>query len=359
MSNTWGQMLKITIFGESHGPGIGVVIDGLPPGVEPDFPEVQRHMSRRAPGQSDLASPRKEPDEPEILSGLYLGKTTGAPLCALIRNQDTRSSDYDPAVPRPGSADLVAHIKYKGNQDYRGGGAFSGRLTAPLTFAGSIARQILAAKGITIGAHIKQIEDIEDRGFDAADEILLASLTRMPFPVLDKEAGRTMADRIRQAKEEEDSVGGIIECVAIGIPAGVGAPFFDSMESAVASMMFSIPGVKGIEFGAGFSIAAMRGSQANDEIRKDGDQFRTRTNNNGGINGGISNGMPILFRVAIKPTPSIGKPQSSVDIRSGEETTLQIVGRHDPCIVPRAVVVVESAFALCLLDRILSNGEWR
>lgn len=359
MSNTWGQMLKVTIFGESHGPGIGVVIDGLPPGTEPNWAEIQRHMSRRAPGQSDLASPRKEQDEPEILSGLYLGKTTGAPLCALIRNQDTRSSDYDPAVPRPGSADLAAHIKYKGNQDYRGGGAFSGRLTAPLTFAGSIARQILADHGMTIGAHIKQIEDRKDSDFDAIDDTLLDSLTRTPFPVLDEQAGRTMADRIRQARDEKDSVGGIIECVAIGIPAGVGAPFFDSMESAVASMMFSIPAVKGIEFGAGFSIAAMRGSQANDEIYSVGDQFHTRTNNNGGINGGITNGMPLLFRVAIKPTPSIGKVQSSVDIRSGEERTLQIVGRHDPCIVPRAVVVVESAFALCLLDRILSNGEWK
>jgi len=359
MSNTWGQMLKVTIFGESHGPGIGVVIDGLPPGVEPNFPEIYRHMSRRAPGQSELTTPRKESDEPEILSGLFHGKTTGAPLCALIRNQDTRSSDYDPAVTRPGSADFVAQIKYKGCQDYRGGGTFSGRMTAPLTFAGSIARQILADRGIYIGAHIKQIEGIEDLSFEIVDETLLASLTHALFPVLDDEAGRKMSDRIRQAKEEEDSVGGIIECVATGIPAGVGSPFFDSIESAVASMMFSIPAVKGIEFGAGFSITAMRGSQANDEIITVGERVLTRTNNNGGINGGISNGMPILFRVAVKPTPSIGKTQSSIDIRSGEEKELKIKGRHDPCIVPRAVVVVESAFALCLLDRILSNGEWK
>lgn len=350
MSNTWGNRVKLTIFGESHGQGIGVVIDGLPAGIEPNFEELDRQMARRAPGNQPFATERKESDQVEILSGLYNGKTTGAPLCGILRNQDTRSHDYNPELPRPGTADLTAHLKFKGFQDHRGGGHFSGRLTAPLTFAGSLARQILAEQGIHIGAHIQQIHNLTDEPFHNPSEEELDTLSTNVFPVRREEVRVSMLEAIARAKDERDSLGGIVECAALGLPAGIGSPFFNSLESSLASMLFSIPAIKGVEFGSGFGFATLKGSEANDPIRWKEKSFVTETNHNGGINGGISNGMPLIFRVAVKPTASIGKPQTTVNLNTLETQEFVVQGRHDPSIVPRSVVVVESALALCLLD---------
>ncbi|MCL2837876.1 MAG: chorismate synthase [Oscillospiraceae bacterium] len=316
MSDVWGSNIKISIFGESHGAAIGVVIDGLPSGVALDTEHIRREMLRRAPGNDEFSTPRKEADEVEILSGVYDGKTTGSALCGIIRNTDTRSKDYRPHLLRPGHADFTAFVKYGGFSDPRGGGHFSGRLTAPLVFTGAIAKQILRARNVEINA--KRIAPTDD-------EIL-------------------------SAKADGDSIGGAIECVINGVPTGVGAPIFGSVESKISAMMFSIPAVKAVEFGAGVAFAQMHGSEANDEFYVENGKILTKTNNNGGINGGISNGMPIVFRVTIKPTPSIAKPQNTVDIERMENTTIQIEGRHDPCIVPRAVVVIEAAAALCVLD---------
>jgi chorismate synthase len=370
--NIWGRNLRLSIFGESHGEGIGIVIDGLPPGCPVDMEGVNFHMARRAPGQSELTTPRKESDQVEVLSGMFNGVTTGAPLCGIIRNRNTRSRDYTKDLPRPGTADLTAHIKYGGHNDYRGGGHFSGRLTAPLTFAGSIVRQVLESRGIHIGAHILQIGTCRGESFDGAgtyrgeafesvrpiDAGLLKTLTRTEFPVLDETKAEGMKKAILQAAEEKDSVGGIIECAACGQPAGLGSPFFESIESSLSSMIFSIPGTKGIEFGHGFGIAAMRGSEANDLLYYDEGNIVMHTNHSGGINGGLTNGVPILFRVAFRPTASIGKAQNTVDLRTGENKIIEVTGRHDPCIVPRAVVVVESALALCLMDHMLEVG-WK
>ncbi|GAB1475714.1 chorismate synthase [Bacillota bacterium] len=355
MSNIWGRNLRLSIFGESHGEGIGIVIDGLPAGFAPDISLIEAQMARRAPGGC-LATPRKEADRVEILSGLFKGKTTGAPLCGIIRNRDTRSSDYNQNLPRPGTADLTAYIKYKGFNDYRGGGHFSGRITAPLTFAGSMARQILEAKGIYIGAHILQIGEKRDEAFDRVDGDLLKALNRMDLPLINSGIAGAMNDEIIKAKEEGDSVGGIIECASWGQPAGLGSPFFQSMESTIASMIFSIPGTKGIEFGKGFEMANMRGSRVNDEMYMDKGNISLKSNNSGGINGGITNGMPIVFRTVFRPTPSISKSQATVNMEKGENIRLEIAGRHDPCIVPRAVVVVESALALCLMEHLPEGG---
>ena len=351
MSNVWGERIKLSIFGESHGPAIGIVIGGLPAGESVDEDEIRKEMQRRAPGNSELSTPRKEKDQAQILSGLMDGKTTGAPLCGMIQNTNTRSSDYDASRPRPGHADLSAYMKYKGFSDPRGGGHFSGRLTANLVFAGSIAKQILKRRGITIGAHIKQIGIVKDKAFDDINEALLTNLTKETFPLLDPTIEADMREAILKAKEEGDSVGGIIECAACGLPAGLGEPFFDSMESTISSMMFSIPAVKGVSFGSGFDFAEMRGSEANDPIRVENDHIYTTSNHNGGIHGGITNGMPIICSVVIKPTPSISKKQETVNFDTMQNTTLSTHGRHDPCILPRAVVVTESALALCILDQ--------
>jgi chorismate synthase len=370
--NIWGRNLRLSIFGESHGEAIGIVIDGLPPGFPIDMDYVNFHMARRAPGQSELTTPRKESDQVEILSGVFNGVTTGAPLCGIIRNKNIRSEDYNRDLLRPGSADLVAHIKYKGHNDYRGGGHFSGRLTAPLTFAGSIVRQILEREGICIGAHILQIGTCRDISFSLGETFseeacessmpidagLLKALISMDFPVLNKAREAEMKNAILHAAKEKDSVGGIIECASWGQPAGLGSPFFDSMESSLSSMIFSIPGTKGIEFGEGFRMAEMRGSEANDPLFYDEGKIRMGSNHSGGINGGITNGMPILFRVAFRPTASIGKEQDTIDLSTGENQKIRVTGRHDPCIVPRAVVVVESALALCLMDHMLEAG-WK
>jgi len=350
MSNTWGNRITLSIFGESHGEAIGIVIGGLPAGEGINEEEIAADMARRAPGNNEFSTKRKEPDKAEIVSGLYREKTTGAPLCGMIRNTDTRSSDYDATVPRPSHADYAAYVKYGGNSDPRGGGHFSGRLTAPIVFAGNIAKQILKKEGIVFGAHILQIGSARDSMFGEVTPYLLNELIKSDFPVIDPNAAHLMKEEILNAKNEGDSVGGIVECAAAGLPAGLGEPFFGSVESVIASLMYSVPAVKGISFGEGFGFAAMKGSQANDPLRMNEGNIVMSSNHNGGINGGITNGMPIVCSVAFKPTPSIAKEQNSVNLQTGQNETLTVRGRHDPCIVPRAVVVTEAVLALSVLD---------
>lgn len=357
MSGMWGNKLKVSIFGESHGAGIGITIDGLPSGIEIDMEEVLKEMARRAPGKSRLSTARKEGDQPEILSGFFEGKTTGTPLCAVIRNSDQHSKDYGKLkdLMRPGHADYPGFIRYNGFNDYRGGGHFSGRITAPLVFAGAVCKQILNIKGINVGAHVKSIGTIYDKSFDEVEltKELLDNLKINELPLLCCEKEEMMRNAILEARSDCDSVGGTIECTVIGIDAGVGNPFFDSVESTLAHLMFSVPAVKGIEFGKGFEMSELRGSQCNDEYYYDGDKVKTYTNNNGGITGGITNGMPILFKVGIKPTPSIAKKQRTIDIGEKKESELIIEGRHDPCIVQRAVPVIEAVTAIGILDLVL------
>ncbi|MVX65125.1 chorismate synthase [Clostridium chromiireducens] len=357
MSGMWGNKLKVSIFGESHGVGIGITIDGLPSGVEINLEEVIKEMARRAPGKSNLSTARKEADEPEILSGFFEGKTTGTPLCAVIRNADMRSKDYGKLkdLMRPGHADYPGFVRYNGFNDYRGGGSFSGRITAPLVFAGAVCKQVLESKGINIGAHVKSIGDIQDKSFYDVElsRELLDELKTKELPLLISEKEEEMRDTILKAKKEQDSVGGTIECTVLGINPGIGDPFFDSVESTLAHLMFSVPAVKGIEFGKGFEMSRLRGSDCNDEYYYDGENIKTYTNNNGGITGGITNGMPILFKVGIKPTPSISKTQRTIDIVEKKESELVIEGRHDPCIVQRAVPVIEAVTAIGILDLVL------
>ena len=352
--SVWGNNIKISIFGESHGIALGINISGLPSGILLDMEAIEKEMERRAPGRSKIATARKEGDKVEIVSGVFEGRTTGAPLCGIIRNGDTRSQDYSKlkSLMRPGHSDYPAMIRYNGFNDVRGGGHFSGRITAPLVFAGSIARQILKEKGITIGAHIKSINSVEDDSFNplAIDEALLTSLKEGDIATINKAKGEEMRELILATKKQADSLGGVVECAVTGIQAGIGNPFFDSVESTLAHLMFSVPAVKGIEFGAGFGITKMKGSEANDSYYYDGDEIKTKTNNNGGILGGITNGMPIIFRAAVKPTSSIGLYQDTVDVTNKVNDKLQVVGRHDPCIVTRAVVVIESVTALGILD---------
>ena len=357
MSGMWGNRLKVSIFGESHGAGIGITIDGLPSGVEIDMDEILKEMARRAPGKSKLSTARKEGDKPEILSGFFEGKTTGTPLCAVIRNSDQHSKDYGKLkdLMRPGHADYPGFIRYNGFNDYRGGGHFSGRITAPLVFAGAVCKQVLKSKGITIGAHVKSIGNIYDKGFAEVDitEELLETLKANELPLLCPEKEESMRNTILEARSDQDSVGGTIECTVIGINAGVGNPFFDSVESTLAHLMFSVPAVKGIEFGKGFEMSELRGSECNDEYYYEDGKVKTYTNNNGGITGGITNGMPILFKVGIKPTPSISKKQRTIDISEKKDAELVIEGRHDPCIVQRAVPVIEAVAAIGILDLVL------
>ena len=359
MSSIYHGQLTVSVFGQSHGPAIGVTVDGLPAGEAIDLGELQIFLNRRAPGQNDWSTPRKEADRPEFLSGLSGGRTCGAPLTAIIRNTNTRSGDYANLrdVPRPGHADYTAQIKYGGAQDAAGGGHFSGRLTAPLCIAGGICKQLLARKGIEIGAHIAAIGGAEDRPFDPVDPGDVTAPGEKLFPVLDDHAGEEMRAVIAEAKEALDSVGGIIECAVTGLPAGLGDPMLDGMENRIARIVFAIPAVKGVEFGAGFAVGRMRGSENNDPFYiKDG-MFRTRTNNAGGILGGITNGMPLIFRAAVKPTPSIGREQDSISISEKKEVKLTIKGRHDPCIVPRAVPVVEAAAAIAVYDAYLESQQ--
>ena len=361
MSSVFHGAITVSIFGQSHAPGIGVVVDGLPAGEKIDLDELQAFLTRRAPGTGSWSTPRKEADAPEILSGLADGVTCGAPLATVIRNTNTRSKDYSNLrdIPRPGHADFTAQMKYGGWQDVAGGGHFSGRLTAPLCIAGGICKQILARRGITVGAHIASIGGILDTAYDpvnvTAEDLLLTSKKR--FPVLDDAAGEKMQAAIDQARSELDSLGGKIECGVIGLPVGLGDPMLDGMENRIARLIFAIPAVKGVEFGAGFAVAEMRGSENNDPFYYDGDTVKTRTNHAGGILGGITNGMPMVFRVAVKPTPSIARVQDSVSLSQGVDTKLEIHGRHDPCIVPRAVPCVEAAAAIAVYDAYLSRKK--
>ena len=333
--------MRHIIFGESHGPVIGVTVEGVPAGLELDLEQVQKELDRRRPGKDPTATARKESDTVEVLSGLFEGKTTGAPLTMIIRNSDQHSGDYDALryTPRPSHGDYAGFIKSKGCQDHRGGGHFSGRLTAPLVAAGAVAKQILAQKGVTVGAHISSIYSICDASLEDTAE--LAGVAEKAFPVLDDAKGEEMGQAILEAKEELDSVGGAIECAVTGLPAGLGAPDFGcNVEGIFSQYLFAVPAVKGVDF------SLMRGSEANDPFVVEDGKVVTKTNHAGGINGGITNGMPVTFEVTIRPTPSIALPQESVDLRTGEEIEIEIKGRHDPCIVPRAVPVIEAAAAL-------------
>lgn len=350
MSNVWGENIKLSIFGESHGAAVGIVIDGLPPGEKIDMEILRKEMLRRAPGRNEVSTARKETDEVKIISGMLDGKTTGAPVCGIIENSDTRPNDYQPTILRPGHADWTAYLKYKGFADMRGGGHFSGRLTAPLVFAGGMAKQILARRGVYIGAHIIRIGTLEDKSSFELTPEFFKSLAGKAFPVINDSVGEQMKSLILKQKECGDSVGGIVEAAVIGVPGGLGNPFFGSMESSIASMLFSVPAVKGIEFGDGFELAQMCGSEANDLLELN-DKITAISNRNGGILGGITNGMPIIVRAVFKPTPSIAKEQKTVDVAAMKNTVTTVKGRHDPCIVQRAVPVVEAALALCILDK--------
>ncbi|MBQ1806008.1 MAG: chorismate synthase [Ruminococcus sp.] len=356
MSSTYGEKIKISVFGESHGGGIGVVIDGLPAGEAIDFDAVLAQMARRAPGRDKTATPRKESDLPRVLSGMLGDVLTGAPLCAVIENTNTRSQDYGDllAKPRPGHSDYTAYIKYHGANDIRGGGHFSGRITAPLVFAGAVCRQLLERRGIQIAAHIQSVGSIHDKPFDpvAVPSALIKRLSASSFALIDESAEEPVRAEIEAARLAQDSVGGTIECAVTGLPAGVGEPMFDGLEGAIAKAVFGVPAVKGIEFGAGFALAAMRGSRANDAFCYQNGHVVTETNHCGGILGGIANGMPLIFRCAVKPTPSISQPQKTVDLQTGENTVLTIHGRHDPCIVPRAVPVIEAVTALAIINEL-------
>lgn len=352
MSSTWKNNIEITIFGESHGKAIGVVLGNLPAGIKLDFDEISKEMKRRAPGQNKMSTARKEADQVEIISGIYEGTTTGAPLCGMIYNSDQHSKDYSilKEKMRPGHSDYPAYVKYKGFNDIRGGGHFSGRITAPIVFAGAVAKQILKQQGIYIGAHVLSIKDNYDDYFDMRlSKDTLNYLATQQYPVLNLDKYDQFVDIIDKARMNCDSVGGKIECAILGLKPGLGQPFFDSIESHMSSLLFSIPAVKSVAFG-NEHISELFGSEANDCYYYDEDVIKTRTNNNGGIIGGISNGMPIVFNVGIKPTPSISKSQETVDIKNHENTTLEIHGRHDPCIVFRAIVVVEAMAALTILD---------
>lgn len=360
MSGAWGKNIQYSIFGESHGPSIGIVISGLPAGIKLDMDLIYFEMQRRRPGKDALSTSRNEKDKINILSGYFNNRTTGSPLCVTIDNTDTKSNHYDKvkAVMRPSHADFTAHVKYSGFNDYRGGGHFSGRITAPLVLAGAIAKQILSNNhNIVIGSHISQIGDFEDLPFDNVnmDESVLKKLHKQPFPVLDNDISEKMQKHILTLREKGDSTGGSIETIILNIPTGTGSPFFDSIESNISHIMFSIPAVKGIEFGCGFSYANMLGSEANDEYYYDGNTVKTYTNNNGGILGGISTGMPISFKVAVKPTPSISLSQRTINITDNSNTTLNIEGRHDPCIVHRAIPVIEAGAAMGILDLLVNR----
>lgn len=357
MSSTYGENLKLSIFGQSHGPAIGMTLDGIPAGLPVDLDVLQTFLNRRAPGQNDWSTPRREEDRPEFLSGILDGYTCGAPMTAVIYNKNTRSGDYANLsdCPRPGHADYTAQVKYGGFQDAAGGGHFSGRLTAPLCIAGGLCKQWLEEMGIRVGAHILCIAGEWDERFDYVSPRIDA--VSADFPVLSSTAGEKMRQKIAEARAACDSVGGIIECAITGLPAGLGEPMFGGVESCIAQIVYGIPAVKGLDFGAGFSVACLRGSQNNDPFTLENGNIRTRNNCAGGILGGITNGMPVIFTAAIKPTPSISRPQQSVSLSKGAVQELVVKGRHDPCIVPRAVPVMEAAAAIAIYDMILGNTQ--
>ena len=349
MKNSFGTSVSVTLFGESHGPEIGAVIDGLAPGLPVDEAFIVSQLSLRRPA-GKISTARQEADAFRIVSGAFEGRTTGTPLAILIPNADTRSGDYERGPARPGHADCSAYAKYHGFEDYRGGGHFSGRLTAALVAAGAIVIPALKAKGILIGTHIARCAGIDDAPFGDNLPVDLEKLNALPFAVLDEECGVRMRGAIEDAASRGDSVGGILETAVTGLPAGVGEPWFDTVEGVLSQALFSVPAVKGVAFGDGFALADMTGSAANDPLRMKGGRPVTETNRNGGVNGGITNGMPLVFRCAVKPTPSISLEQRTVNLLTGEETDLRISGRHDPAIVHRARVVVDSVTALALCD---------
>ncbi len=354
MSSTYGEKIKISVFGESHGNGIGVVIDGLPAGVKIDMDKVLVQMARRAPGNDKTSTTRKESDIPKVLSGMLNGVLTGAPLCAVIENTNTKSGDYGNIIscPRPGHSDYTAFVKYNASNDVRGGGHFSGRITAPIVFAGAVCRQILENKGIKIAAHINSIGDVNDSRFDPVciDDELINRLNNSPFSLIDQSIEQDMRSQVEAARINLDSIGGTVECAVTGIKAGIGEPMFNGVEGVIAKAVFGVPAIKGIEFGRGFELAKMRGSQSNDPFEYKDGKVVTKTNNCGGILGGITDGMPILFTAAVKPTPSIAQKQQTVDLQKKENAQLEIKGRHDPCIVPRAVPVIEAVTAIAIIN---------
>lgn len=361
MSSGFNGGIKFSLFGESHGKGIGVVLDNLPAGEPIDLDKIGEFMARRAPKKDGTSTTRNEKDIPEILSGYYEGKTTGTPLAAVIYNSDQHSGDYGNIVQtaRPAHADYTGFLRYNGANDPRGGGHFSGRITAPLCFAGAVCAQILERRGVTVGAHILSIKDVKDESFDPVKVTAeqLNSVKTRSFPVLSDEIEQKMRDLINSARMDLNSVGGIIECAAVGFPAGVGSPMLDGLENIISRLVFAIPAVKGIEFGNGFGCTDLFGSENNDEFCIVDEKIVTKTNNHGGILGGISSGMPIIFRAAFKPTPSISRPQNTVDFKENRETELVIKGRHDPCVVPRAVPCVESAMNIALLSALIENPK--
>ena len=355
MGNGYGENIKMTIFGQSHAPAIGVTIDGLPSGFKVDMDALNRFLQRRAPGHSAYSTTRKEADAPEFIAGLVGGVTCGAPVTAIKRNANTRSQDYESLrdTPRPGHADYTARVKYGESRDYAGGGQFSGRLTAPLCIAGGLCLQLLAEEGIEVISRILSIGGVHDEG------ALLASTAEKDFPTVSDARGEAMKARIAAAKTAGDSVGGVIECAVLGLPAGLGDPMFGGMENRIASIVFGIPAVKGVEFGAGFAAADMTGSENNDAFCVRNGRVETLTNNAGGILGGVTNGMPLTFRAAFKPTPSIAMEQQSVDMETLTEKRIVIAGRHDPCIVPRAAPCVEAAAAVAVCDALLAQRKYR
>ena len=361
MSSTYGELLKLSIFGQSHGAAIGMTLDGIPAGLPVDFDRLQDFLKRRAPGQNAFSTPRKEADQPEFLSGIVDGSTCGAPIAAIIHNTNTRSGDYSELkdCPRPGHADFTAQIKYKGFQDVAGGGHFSGRLTAPLCIAGGLCKQWLETKGVRIASHISVIAGVADEPvcLDWINPDL--DTIGKDFPVLNPKAGEQMQKAIEKARLDGDSVGGIIECIITGLPAGLGGPMFGGIEGKLAQAIYGIPAVKGLDFGSGFNGSYLRGSENNDSYGIVDGKVQPLSNQAGGILGGITTGMPLVFRTAIKPTPSISKEQQSVSLSKMENKTLSVAGRHDPCIVPRAVPVVEAAAAIAIMDICLKEGIFR
>lgn len=363
MSGIYGMNIKMAIYGESHGASIGLVIDGVPPGLQLDLEQIEKEMARRAPGKNQLSTQRKESDSFAIQSGFFEGYTTGTPLCVVIKNSDQHSKDYSILKDkmRPGHADYAGFVRYQGFNDYRGGGHFSGRLTAPLVFMGAVAKQALAQAGILVGAHILQIADIKEENFNplGIEDKKIVELAGKNFAVMDDAIGEKMQAKILEAKAELNSVGGVIEAMVTNVPAGLGAPYFDSVESRLSHALFSVPAVKGVEFGDGFGISEMTGAEANDQLHYADGKVVAETNHNGGITGGITNGMPVIFRVAIKPTPSISREQKTISLQEKCDTTLTIVGRHDPCIVQRAVPVIEAVTAWTMWDLLLEAKKWK
>lgn len=350
MKNTFGNNLTITLFGESHGNSVGCVIDGIAPGIPVNEENIKAMLDLRRPN-GNISTSRRESDEFVIQSGVFNGFTTGTPICITIPNKDLRSTDYQniKTLARPSHADYTAHVKYRGYEDFRGGGHFSGRITAALVAAGGIIIPALAKKGITVGTHISRCAGVSDRGFENLESDIKI-LSDLEFPVLDQDRAKEMQEAIVNAKNDGDSVGGILETAICGVEAGLGEPWFDTLEGMLSHALFSIPAVKGVEFGAGFSISEMSGSEANDAFFVNNGKVCTETNNSGGINGGITNGMPIVFRIAVRPTPTIAKAQNTIDYVNLANATLEAKGRHDPCIVHRARIVVDSVAALVIAD---------